>query len=251
MMIACNADKDIDPMSIYGYWESTDLGKDVANPIGLKLDFQSPEYAFIDPIADDTIYFYNYCMIENDSLVLKYNDIISKYCIKKITDSIIILKCGDKKYKYKKKYSIYRNGEEWVLPKNTNGPKVVSIDSLDVIVKSKYEIGSYGENAHFITKEEMMHARGLVLDFLNTQKYKTLEMCSDLSLNANDYVRQYIGIKGDGENYLDVYLSDRVLKNPQGYMILKESIRYSVGYTLRIDMDQNKVTDFWSNKYDI
>lgn len=250
MMIACNADKNIDPMSIYGYWESTDLGKDVANPIGLKLDFQSPEYAFIDPVADDTIYFYNYCMIENDSLVLKYKDNITKYCIEKFSDSVLALKFENKTILYKKKYSYNEDGCI-VQPKTFRCKTGAALDSLNIIVKSKYEIDRYGEGAFVVTTDVMLKSWSLLLDYLDKQKGNLAEMYPDFSFNTDDYVRQYFGIQEKGAYYVYIYLSDRYLSFPQGYTSWKENIISWDGYTVKIDMDQNKVTDFWSNKYDI
>lgn len=250
LFIACKGDICPEPNSIYGYWESIDMDSAVAKPIGLKLDFHSPTYAFADYVFDDSICYYQSCIVRDDSLFLQYGDNTTKYHIAKFTDSILVLKYENNKYSFKKKYSYYKNGCI-IQPKIKRGEIGLALDSLDIIVKSKYELDKYGQDAFVVTKNDMLKSKRLVLDYLDNKKYNSHEIYSDLSINTNDYVRQYFGIQEESINYIYVYLSYRNLNYIQGYMSWKESIIMGGGYTIKINLENNQVVDFYGNQHTI
>lgn len=243
LVIACNTDKNIDPYSIYGYWESTDLGKDTANPIGLKLDLQDTCVAWIDPVVSDTIFFYNSCIIRNDSLVLHNEENTIKYSIEKVKDSILILKCGANKYIYKKKVSYYENNHfiGYITKRSIKG---IPTDSLDIILKSPYE----EDVSYILSNEEMLQSRKLVDDYLKNKEYQKTKDYSELELNnLDDYGRQYFVLKYEGKNYVYVKLFDVFIDHKIGYMALKEESVRDCGYTFKIDLIRNRVVGFWYN----
>src|SRR3712207_3143514 len=89
LAMVCSCNSKVDPELIYGYWACNDtvMSLKPSQPIGPKLDLFSLQEAWIDPVISDTIYYFNSCKVQNDTLVLQDEDKIFKYRIKELSDS--------------------------------------------------------------------------------------------------------------------------------------------------------------------
>ncbi|HEY9543138.1 hypothetical protein [Prevotella sp.] len=250
LAMVCSCNSKVDPELIYGYWACNDtvMSLKPSQPIGPKLDLFSLQEAWIDPVISDTIYYFNSCKVQNDTLVLQDEDKIFKYRIKELSDSILKIESDKKYYTYKLKKS-YRNNT--IHFRNSITAKNFHVDSLDIIIKSKRTNSDFGSQWYIINKYEMIKARNLFFSFIGNQEYKSNKQDTHLVLKSpNEYFRQYIGEKVGKTIYVYVIIIDSFI-DFSGYMQLKEMAMFNRGYTIKINLTQNQIIDFWNNEHSI
>jgi hypothetical protein len=252
--------KEIVSEDIYGVWvmqkQSSEDG-----PQYNKLILDKEDYNWIDPIVNDTIFFFKKIAVNSDTLLLTDGFNHPYTCIiEELHDSVLTLSniSGfDKEITYKKVLD-FNNGP---FPPETCNVSNISKDSLDVIVKSflvwdyfKYLNEELKEEKfyHSLTKAEMIQARELLRQYM-----------ADGSLEKNhgnnnaypfdQYIRQYVSYTEKGHLYVRITLNKYVFFNKNiVYTALKQDV-----YTIEdggpihanaiIDLTANKVVLFMTN----
>ena len=166
--------KEIVSEDIYGVWamqkQSTENG-----PQYNKLLLDKGEYNWIDPVVNDTIFYFKKVAVNGDTLLLTDGLNQPSICIiEELHDSVLTLSniSGfDKEITYKKVLD-FNNGP---FPPEDFSVSNLSKDSLDVIVKSfmvwdyyNYRNEELKEEKfyHSLTKAEMIQARELLRQYM-------------------------------------------------------------------------------------
>ena len=251
--------KEIVSEDIYGVWvmqkQSTEDG-----PQYNKLLMDKGDYNWIDPVVNDTIFYFKKVAVNGDTLLLTDGLNHPSICIiKELHDSVLTLSniAGfDKKITYKKVLD-FNNGP---FPPETCNVSNISKDSLDVIVKSflvwdyfKYLNEELKEEKfyHSLTKAEMIQARELLRQYM-----------ADGSLEKNhnnnaypfdQYIRQYVSYTEKGHLYVRITLNKYIYLNKSiAYTALKQDVYDMqdggpIHAEADIDLTAKKVISFITN----
>jgi hypothetical protein len=251
--------KEIVSEDIYGVWvmqkQSTEDG-----PQYNKLLMDKGDYNWIDPVVNDTIFYFKKVAVNGDTLLLTDGLNHPSICIiKELHDSVLTLSniAGfDKKITYKKVLD-FNNGP---FPPETCNASNISKDSLDVIVKSflvwdyfKYLNEELKEEKfyHSLTKAEMIQARELLRQYMTDGSLEKNH--NNNAYPFDQYIRQYVSYTEKGHLYVRITLNKYVFFNKNiVYTALKQDV-----YTIEdggpihanaiIDLTANKVVLFMTN----
>lgn len=251
--------KEIVSEDIYGVWvmqkQSTEDG-----PQYNKLLLDKGEYNWIDPVVNDTIFYFKKVAVNGDTLLLTDGLNHPSICIiEELHDSVLTLSniAGfDKEITYKKVLD-FNNGP---FPPETCNVSNISKDSLDVIVKSflvwdyfKYLNEELKEEKfyHSLTKAEMIQARELLRQYMTDGSLEKNH--NNNAYPFDQYIRQYVSYTEKGHLYVRITLNKYVFLNKNiVYTALKQYV-----YTIEdggpihanaiIDLTANKVVLFMIN----
>ena len=251
--------KEIVSEDIYGVWvmqkQSTEDG-----PQYNKLLMDKGDYNWIDPVVNDTIFYFKKVAVNGDTLLLTDGLNHPSICIiKELHDSVLTLSniSGfDKEITYKKVLD-FNNGP---FPPETCNVSNISKDSLDVIVKSflvwdyfKYLNEELKEEKfyHSLTKAEMIQARELLRQYMTDGSLEKNH--NNNAYPFDQYIRQYVSYTEKGHLYVRITLNKYVFFNKNiVYTTLKQDV-----YTIEdggpihanaiIDLTANKVISFITN----
>lgn len=252
--------KEIISEDIYGVWvmqkQSTEDG-----PQYNKLLMDKGDYNWIDPVVNDTIFYFKKVAVNSDTLLLTDGLNHPSICIiKELHDSVLTLSniSGfDKEITYKKVLD-FNNGP---FPPETCNVSNISKDSLDVIVKSflvwdyfKYLNEELKEEKfyHSLTKAEMIQARELLRQYMTDGSLEKNHGNND-AYPLDQYIRQYVSYTEKGHLYVRITLNKYVFFNKNiVYTALKQDV-----YTIEdggpihanaiIDLTAKKVISFITN----
>lgn len=252
--------KEIVSEDIYGVWvmqkQSTEDG-----PQYNKLLMDKGDYNWIDPVVNDTIFYFKKVAVNGDTLLLTDGFNHPYTCIiEELHDSVLTLSniAGfDKEITYKKVLD-FNNGP---FPPETCNVSNISKDSLDVIVKSflvwdyfKYLNEELKEEKfyHSLTKAEMIQARELLRQYMTDGSLEKNHGNND-AYPLDQYIRQYVSYTEKGHLYVRITLNKYVFFNKNiVYTALKQDV-----YTIEdggpihanaiIDLTANKVVLFMTN----
>ena len=251
--------KEIVSEDIYGVWvmqkQSTEDG-----PQYNKLLMDKGDYNWIDPVVNDTIFYFKKVAVNGDTLLLTDGLNHPSICIiKELHDSVLTLSniSGfDKEITYKKVLD-FNNGP---FPPETCNVSNISKDSLDVIVKSflvwdyfKYLNEELKEEKfyHSLTKAEMIQARELLRQYMTDGSLEKNH--NNNAYPFDQYIRQYVSYTEKGHLYVRITLNKYVFFNKNiVYTALKQDV-----YTIEdggpihanaiIDLTAKKVISFITN----
>lgn len=209
--------KEIVSEDIYGVWvmqkQSTEDG-----PQYNKLLLDKGEYNWIDPVVNDTIFYFKKVAVNGDTLLLTDGLNQPSICIiEELHDSVLTLSniSGfDKEITYKKVLD-FNNGP---FPPETCNVSNISKDSLDVIVKSflvwdyfKYLNEELKEEKfyHSLTKAEMIQARELLQQYMTDGSLEKKHNNND-AYPLDQYIRQYVSYTEKGHLYVRITLNKYV-----------------------------------------
>ena len=251
--------KEIVSEDIYGVWvmqkQSTEDG-----PQYNKLLMDKGDYNWIDPVVNDTIFYFKKVAVNGDTLLLTDGFNHPYTCIiEELHDSVLTLSniAGfDKEITYKKVLD-FNNGP---FPPETCNVSNISKDSLDVIVKSflvwdyfKYLNEELKEEKfyHSLTKAEMIQARELLRQYMTDGSLEKNH--NNNAYPFDQYIRQYVSYTEKGHLYVRITLNKYVFFNKNiVYTALKQDV-----YTIEdggpihanaiIDLTAKKVISFITN----
>ncbi len=251
--------KEIVSEDIYGVWvmqkQSTEDG-----PQYNKLLMDKGDYNWIDPVVNDTIFYFKKVAVNSDTLLLTDGLNHPSICIiKELHDSVLTLSNNsgfDKEITYKKVLD-FNNGP---FPPETCNVSNISKDSLDVIVKSflvwdyfKYLNEELKEEKfyHSLTKAEMIQARELLRQYMTDGSLEKNH--NNNAYPFDQYIRQYVSYTEKGHLYVRITLNKYVFFNKNiVYTALKQDV-----YTIEdggpihanaiIDLTAKKVISFITN----
>ena len=252
--------KEIVSEDIYGVWamqkQSTENG-----PQYNKLLLDKGEYNWIDPVVNDTIFYFKKVAVNGDTLLLTDGLNQPSICIiEELHDSVLTLSniSGfDKEITYKKVLD-FNNGP---FPPEVFSVSNLSKDSLDVIVKSfmvwdyyNYRNEELKEEKfyHSLTKAEMIQARELLRQYMTDGSLEKNHNNND-AYPLDQYIRQYVSYTEKGHLYVRITLNKYVFLNKNiVYTALKQDV-----YTIEdggpihaeadIDLTAKKVISFITN----
>ena len=252
--------KEIVSEDIYGVWamqkQSTENG-----PQYNKLLLDKGEYNWIDPVVNDTIFYFKKVAVNGDTLLLTDGLNQPSICIiEELHDSVLTLSniSGfDKEITYKKVLD-FNNGP---FPPENFSVSNLSKDSLDVIVKSfmvwdyyNYRNEELKEEKfyHSLTKAEMIQARELLRQYMTDGSLEKNHNNND-AYPLDQYIRQYVSYTEKGHLYVRITLNKYIYLNKSiAYTALKQDV-----YTIEdggpihaeadIDLTAKKVISFITN----
>ena len=251
--------KEIVSEDIYGVWvmqkQSTEDG-----PQYNKLLMDKGDYNWIDPVVNDTIFYFKKVAVNGDTLLLTDGLNQPSICIiEELHDSVLTLSniSGfDKEITYKKVLD-FNNGR---IPREDFSVSNLSKDSLDVIVKSfmvwdyyNYRNEELKEEKfyHSLTKAEMIQARELLRQYMTDGSLEKNH--NNNAYPFDQYIRQYVSYTEKGHLYVRITLNKYVFFNKNiVYTALKQDV-----YTIEdggpihanaiIDLTAKKVISFITN----
>ena len=225
-----------------------------------KLLMDKGDYNWIDPVVNDTIFYFKKVAVNGDTLLLTDGLNQPSICIiEELHDSVLTLSniSGfDKEITYKKVLD-FNNGP---FPPETCNVSNISKDSLDVIVKSflvwdyfKYLNEELKEEKfyHSLTKAEMIQARELLRQYMTDGSLEKNH--NNNAYPFDQYIRQYVSYTEKGHLYVRITLNKYVFFNKNiVYTALKQDV-----YTIEdggpihanaiIDLTAKKVISFITN----
>lgn len=252
--------KEIVSEDIYGVWvmqkQSTEDG-----PQYNKLLMDKGDYNWIDPVVNDTIFYFKKVAVNGDTLLLTDGFNHPYTCIiEELHDSVLTLSniAGfDKEITYKKVLD-FNNGP---FPPETCNVSNISKDSLDVIVKSflvwdyfKYLNEELKEEKfyHSLTKAEMIQARELLRQYMTDGSLEKNHGNND-AYPLDQYIRQYVSYTEKGHLYVRITLNKYVFFNKNiVYTALKQDVYDMedggpIHAEADIDLTAKKVISFITN----
>lgn len=250
--------------NIYGYWQlETPMTFD--RFAYTKLEFINDTTVWIEPVVNDSIYFYKQVHIDRDSLRLTdYYGKKETWEILELHDTVLIVKIPD--IKEKLKYRKTLDSEEKVRPLpgsvTLRHPKFISVsakeigkDSLDVLVKSPLPYEYYiwrGDTPHILTLQEFAEAKEILKDYFIKKAYLEDEYPSnDDAYPLEEYFRQYASYVHDNHIIVEVCFSTNYISF-DGYTALKKDLVLvnDGGHNhakAGIDLTKRKVLSFMTN----
>ena len=252
--------KEIVSEDIYGVWamqkQSTENG-----PQYNKLLLDKGEYNWIDPVVNDTIFYFKKVAVNGDTLLLTDGLNQPSICIiEELHDSVLTLSniSGfDKEITYKKVLD-FNNGR---IPREDFSVSNLSKDSLDVIVKSfmvwdyyNYRNEELKEEKfyHSLTKAEMIQARELLRQYMTDGSLEKNHNNND-AYPLDQYIRQYVSYTEKGHLYVRITLNKYVYINKGiAYTALKQDVYDMedggpIHAEADIDLTAKKVISFITN----
>lgn len=265
ILLLSSCRKEIVSKDIYGVWEMQ-VQTTADGPQFAKLLLEKEGYSWIDPVASDTIYYFEKVDMSGDTLMLTdgFNH-LTLCIIEELHDSVLTLShvAGfDKEITYKKVLD-YSQGP--VMPESKRiKASDLSKDSLDVIVKSflvwdyyRYlkENNKEARTYHSLTKDEMLQARELLRQYMTNDSLEKDQYNNEDAYPFDQYIRQYESYTEKGHLYVKVTLNTDIYTDEGcGYTVLKRDI-YDVEdggpshARATIDLTTKKVVDFITNGY--
>ena len=251
--------KEIVSEDIYGVWvmqkQSTEDG-----PQYNKLLMDKGDYNWIDPVVNDTIFYFKKVAVNGDTLLLTDGFNHPYTCIiEELHDSVLTLSniAGfDKEITYKKVLD-FNNGP---FPPETCNVSNISKDSLDVIVKSflvwdyfKYLNEELKEEKfyHSLTKAEMIQARELLRQYMTDGSLEKNH--NNNAYPFDQYIRQYVSYTEKGHLYVRITLNKYIYLNKSiAYTALKQDVYDMedggpIHAEADIDLTAKKVISFITN----
>ena len=265
ILLLSSCKKEIVSKDIYGVWEMQ-VQTTADGPQFAKLLLEKDGYSWIDPVVNDTIFFYKKVVVCGDTLLLNDGFNHPTPCIiEELHDSVLTLSHVDgfdKEITYKKVLD-YSQGP--VMPGSERiKASDLSKDSLDVIVKSflvwdyyRYlnENNKEARTYHSLTKDEMLQARELLRQYITDGSLEKDQYNNEDAYPFDQYIRQYESYTEKGHLYVKVTLNTDIYTDKGcGYTVLKRDI-YDVDdggpshAQATIDLTTQKVVDFITNGY--
>jgi len=226
-----------------------------------KLILDKEDYNWIDPVVNDTIFYFKKVAVNGDTLLLTDGLNHPSICIiKELHDSVLTLSniSGfDKEITYKKVLD-FNNGP---FPPETCNVSNISKDSLDVIVKSflvwdyfKYLNEELKEEKfyHSLTKAEMIQARELLRQYMTDGSLEKNHGNND-AYPLDQYIRQYVSYTEKGHLYVRITLNKYIYLNKSiAYTALKQDVYDMqdggpIHAEADIDLTAKKVISFITN----
>ena len=259
ILLLSSCKKEIVSKDIYGVWEMQ-VQTTADGPQFAKLLLDKDSYCWIDPVVNDTIFFYKKVVVSGDTLLLTDGFNHPTLCIiEELHDSVLTLSYVadfDKEITYKKVLD-YNEGPSMLEEVKASD---FSKDSLDVIVKSflvwdYYQNNEDARTYHSLTKAEMLQARELLRQYMTDGSLEKDQFNNEDAYPFDQYIRQYESYMEKGHLYVRVTLNTGIYtERCCGYTVLKRDI-YDVddgGPTharATIDLTAQKVVDFITNGY--